>query len=98
MLAPMLRHAGSLVIATTLALGCVERTSVAPPPPPHPVAPSALVRAGDAAGAAEGGAPKLHIRDGRLVVLDSWRVVGARIVGLGREYGVERELVRSGEV
>ena len=39
---------------------------------------------------------RFHLRDGRLFVLDDFHVQGAEIRGHGREYGVERNLVRSG--
>jgi hypothetical protein len=84
----MLRRAGCLAICAALALGCIERTSVAPAPYPT--------------GAANPMVPlepaKLHLRDGRLIVLEEWRVDGDRIFGTGREYGVERDLLRTGEV
>ena len=84
----MFRRAAPLAIALALVGGCVQRASVSPPPSP----PAAAEPKGrDAA--------KLHLRDGRVVVLeDGWRVSGDRVVGTGREYAVERELLRRGPV
>jgi hypothetical protein len=44
----------------------------------------------------DGGKAKFHLLDGRLFVAESWTLVGDEIRGTGAEYGVERDLVRSG--
>lgn len=84
----MLRLFTRVMLAGALVTGCVERSSVAPPP---------LAGVADSAGDTRGPA-KLHLRDGRLVVLESWRVGGGKIAGQGREYGVMREPLRSGPI
>ncbi len=70
------------------SLGCMERTTLAPPPYPPPVSAAPEKR----------GPAKLHLRDGRLIVLEEWRVEGDRIFATGREYGVERDFIRTGEM
>jgi hypothetical protein len=69
------------------ALGCMNRSVVAPPPSPS--VESSLDDHGPA---------KLHLRDGTLVVLDHWRVSGTMIRGSGRDYGVERDLLTHGDL
>jgi len=90
----MRRHAGLLVLTAALTVGaaaCVERSSIAPAPYPEPQTPAHPTPE-------PRGAAKLHLRDGRLMVLEEWRVEGDRIFATGREYGVERELLRTGEM
>jgi hypothetical protein len=41
---------------------------------------------------------KLHLVDGRLVVLDQWTAATNMVRGTGREYGVERQQLRSGSL
>jgi hypothetical protein len=83
------RHAARLVLAALLLFGCVTRSELSPPPP----------LAAPAAGPTQlEGPAKLHLRDGGLVVLDAWHAVGDVITGTGRVYGVERDLLRQGDV
>jgi hypothetical protein len=72
-----------------LLSACVRRSSIEVPP--QPLAP------GSAPAAEHQGPAKLHLRDGRLVVLDTWRVSGDTIQGHGREYDVERNFVWAGQ-
>jgi hypothetical protein len=79
--------------AAVAAGGCIERSTLAPPPPPSQPATPPESRTAEPNGPA-----KLHLRDGRLVVLEAWGVVGPSVRGYGRTYGVERDLVQQGAV
>jgi hypothetical protein len=77
-----------LAFALLLSTGCVERASLQTPP-----APQAAGMPGPS-----GGAVELHLRDGRLVLLDRWEVVGNGIRGPGRAFGIEREPLQRGNL
>jgi hypothetical protein len=76
----MIRASWSL-LGAALLLGCVER---------------ATLQAAPGLPAASTSPSKFHMLDGRLYVLDEWTAEGDQIRGRGREYGVERALVREG--
>jgi hypothetical protein len=86
------RALGLLTILSALtalaAESCYERSTLSPPP--RPEAPTREPEIHDAA--------KFHLRDGSLVVFDSWRVKGDMVSGTGRAYGVQRELVMRGAI
>jgi hypothetical protein len=77
----------AVTLAVLVAAGCYERASLAPPP-------SASLETGGHVHTTA----KFHLKDGRLAVLDQWRLEGAFVHGRGRGYGVERALEAEGDL